>query len=109
MLETVTEIPPQVEFIAIYCSRAGRNESSDKKFVDAFAFISEKAEYMKKHSKTIQDEYNKGHFEDKMSVVIFGLDSVSNMNFIRSFPLTRTFLTQDLDAIIMDGYVKVGG
>jgi hypothetical protein len=42
------------------------------------------------------------------SVLIFGLDSMSRLNFIRQLPKTYHFLTSVLDAIVFKGMTKTG-
>lgn len=46
--------------------------------------------------------------EDRLSVVVLGLDAQSHMNFIRQMPQTYNFLTKNLSSIGMYGYTKVG-
>lgn len=45
---------------------------------------------------------------DRPSVLIFGLDSMSRLNFIRQLPKTYHFLTNVLDAIVFKGMTKTG-
>lgn len=46
--------------------------------------------------------------EDKPSVILLGLDSVSRSHAIRYLPQTREFLRTQLDAYDFEGYSKVG-
>lgn len=48
-----------------------------------------------------------GH-DDRLSVVILGLDAQSHMNFLRQFPLSREFLVANLSATSLQGYNSVG-
>lgn len=43
----------------------------------------------------------------KLSINILGLDSVSRSNVIRKLPKTYKFLTEELDAVVFQGYNKV--
>lgn len=50
----------------------------------------------------------KGDDVDHPSVLIFGLDSMSRLNFIRQLPRTYRVLTNVLDAIVFKGMTKTG-
>lgn len=63
------------------------------------AFIPEKPE--------IQSRPNQA--ESKVNVVIFGIDAVSRMNFLRTMPKSYEFLTKTLGAVDLSGYNKVAG
>lgn len=45
---------------------------------------------------------------NRPSVLIFGLDSMSRLNFIRQLPRTYHFLTNVLDAVVFTGMTKTG-
>ncbi|PSN55945.1 hypothetical protein C0J52_00456 [Blattella germanica] len=45
---------------------------------------------------------------DRPSVLIFGLDSMSRLNFIRQLPRTYSFLTGVLDSVVFTGMTKCG-
>ncbi|KAJ9576012.1 hypothetical protein L9F63_007112, partial [Diploptera punctata] len=45
---------------------------------------------------------------DHPSVLIFGLDSMSRLNFIRQLPRTYNFLTEVLDSVVFTGMTKCG-
>ena len=44
----------------------------------------------------------------QVNVLILGIDAVSHMNFIRTMPLSHKYLSDELSALSMDGYTKVG-
>ncbi|XP_054717449.1 uncharacterized protein LOC129226844 [Uloborus diversus] len=46
--------------------------------------------------------------DDKLNVIILGVDSVSALNFQRQFQNTRTFLERKLSPFKLNGYTKVG-
>ena len=50
---------------------------------------------------------NKNENEEKLSVIIFGTDSVSRLNFRRHLPQTFEFLTKELGAYEFLGFNKV--
>ena len=50
----------------------------------------------------------KGNDVDHPSVLIFGLDSMSRLNFIRQLPRTYRVLTNVLDAVVFKGMTKTG-
>jgi len=50
----------------------------------------------------------KGNDVDHPSVLIFGLDSMSRLNFIRQLPRTYHVLTNVLDAVVFKGMTKTG-
>jgi len=111
MLQEVTNIPSNVEFIGVFCTIPERHRgafnnsrnSTSKQLIDAFAFIPDREGRIRSHLASAKSN------DDKLNVVILGLDSVSNMNFKRVFPKTRKFLMENLNAISMEGYVKIGG
>lgn len=52
---------------------------------------------------------SKGHNrQQKYSILLFGLDSVSRLAAIRELPKTMTYLEQNLSAYILKGYTKLG-
>lgn len=44
----------------------------------------------------------------KLNVLIFGIDSLSHMNFQRNMPKTKKYVDEHLNSILMSGYNKVG-
>lgn len=45
--------------------------------------------------------------EENLSVIVIGLDTMSQMHFIRSMPKTQKYLTEVLSAVRLDGYNKI--
>lgn len=43
-----------------------------------------------------------------LSVIMWGMDSISRNNFIRKLPLTYKFLTEVLGSLVLEGYNIVG-
>ena len=59
--------------------------------------------------KRVQEwQVEKEPLERRVNVVILGLDGVSHMNFQRVMPKTLKYITQQLNAIGMDGLTKIG-
>lgn len=46
--------------------------------------------------------------DEKMNVLMFGLDSMSHLSYRRKLPLTYKYLKEELNAVVMDGYNIVG-
>ncbi|GFS48903.1 uncharacterized protein TNIN_22251 [Trichonephila inaurata madagascariensis] len=44
----------------------------------------------------------------KLNVIMYGLDSMSRMHFIRKLPKTYKYLTEELKAVVLKGYNIVG-
>lgn len=53
-------------------------------------------------------EENAGKNRTKINVLIFGLDAMSRNNFIRTFPNSNDYLLNNLDAVDMQMYNKIG-
>ncbi|CAL8113259.1 unnamed protein product [Orchesella dallaii] len=111
--ERETAIPPEYEFIEIICGFAG------SKYKDAIAFASRKTsvekrilKQMKKVSKKNQARFRsfkeKSRNEHKLSVIILGLESTSQMNFIRMMPKSHSYVVNTLSAVQLRGHNKVG-
>ena len=79
--------------------------------MDMFGFIPTKPRVVNNESSS-EEAANHDEMQTaarrKVNVVIFGIDAVSHMNFIRVMPRTLRFLTEELGAIGMNGYTKVG-
>jgi len=116
----VTEIPSDAEFIGVYCKIPERQrkalniskESSSMELIDAFAFIPEKqVDTTSSTTTTTTSAYvPENDLEDeRLNVVILGIDGTSRMNFMRIMPKVYKYLTRKLNAVSMDGYIKVGG
>lgn len=109
-LTKATDIPPDHEFISLRCSRPAPNSSLHKTtpittHKDMFAFV-----HLKPDVEERIQRYNDAHpgQEDRLSVIILGLDAQSHMNFIRQMPRSHSFLVHNLSAIGLSGYTKVG-
>ncbi|CAG7786043.1 unnamed protein product [Allacma fusca] len=125
-----TLIPKDAEFIRVRCSKIGMKLNSSlggmagasrsTVTIDYFGFVHLKPQleerignftmYGNKKSE-IFPENQESSIESvthrRLNVVLFGLDAVSHMNFIRVMPLTHKYLTQNLSAFGFNGYVKV--
>jgi hypothetical protein len=93
-------LPKQKEFIFVYCHVWFTNKNEDKKvYRNIHAVVRRKpdAERILKSTKTRKQHLN---------VLMFGIDSVSRMNFIRCAPKTHKHL-EDTGWFQMEGYNKV--
>jgi hypothetical protein len=98
-----TEIPNNVEFIAVLCAAQGENgtvtrfNEPKRKVVDMFPWVpTDGHAFLPAPSPTLP----------KLNVVLLGLNAVSHMNFLRTMPQTYLFLTQQLSARGMEGYAS---
>lgn len=78
------------EFIQVFCE----NSNQSQLYVDFHSFFPKKVE----EEKT----------DEKFNVMILGVDSVSKLNFHRMFNTTSKTILEDLNAIELQGYNKVG-
>ncbi|XP_014478819.1 PREDICTED: uncharacterized protein LOC106746589 isoform X2 [Dinoponera quadriceps] len=86
------------EFVKVECSR-----NSKMIYKDYFAFLPRKPSVEDRCKQT----FNKMDTEnDRLSILVIGLDSVSRLNFHRMMPMTVKAL-QSLGAVEMLGYTKV--
>ncbi len=98
--EDQTLIPPTHEFIRIQCTKL---EDKEIDYKDHFGFVHLKPE-VEARATTFEEDYAE---EDQLSIIMLGLDSVSQMNFQRFMPKTRNFLLEDLSAVEFYGRNKV--
>jgi hypothetical protein len=80
--ETVTLIPEKIEFIEIICDD-GRTS-----YKDAFAFFHRKPEVEDRVRKILRQEKEKDPYgppPQRLSLLVLGLDSTSQQNFIRRY------------------------
>lgn len=80
------------EYIQVFCE----NSNQSQLYVDFHSFFPKKVE----EEKVMGDE--------KYNVMILGVDSVSKLNFHRMFNKTSKTILEDLNAIELQGYNKVG-
>ena len=85
------------EIIAVMCSEGKKNIS-----INLHYFIQQK-----KVNKVIQ-YWSENKQKRKLNVLLFGMDSLSRLNFHRFLPKTVKFLKDDLNALEFVGYNKVG-
>lgn len=107
-----TSIPTEYEFVEVICGFAG------SQYKDAFAFVGRKATVEKRIMLRAKKKAMKkgGRYKSskrrreahQISVIIIGLDSTSQMNFIRMMPKSHRYLVNALSAVPLKGYNKVG-
>lgn len=110
--ERETSIPSEYEFVEVICGVAGST------YKDAFPFVARKANVEKRILLREKKRALKkgGRYKSskrrkephQISVIIIGLDSTSQMNFIRMMPKSHRYLVNTLAAIPLKGYNKVG-
>ncbi|CAG7719499.1 unnamed protein product [Allacma fusca] len=93
----VTKIPQDFEFILVKCLTT-KNDITSYTLMDIFGLVPLKP---LSNSRFIEPAGRK-----RVNVVIFGVDSVSHMNFMRNFKSSYAYLVNDLSAIGMWGYNK---
>ncbi|ODM95643.1 hypothetical protein Ocin01_11035, partial [Orchesella cincta] len=106
-----TVVPTDHEFLAILCEQlipANASNTTEKnsnitKIVDMHAMVHLKAN-VEERLKHIRDHEN----EDSVNVLVLGLDGVSHMNFLRTMPKSYSYLMEELGAVEMHGFNKIG-
>jgi hypothetical protein len=95
------ELPKGIEFISISCQRNNNNINNNQKEVyrNIHAVIRRKQE-AQKILKSVKAK------ERHLNVLMFGIDSVSRLHFLRSLPETRKYL-KDSGWFTLEGYNKV--
>lgn len=78
------------EFIQVFCE----NSNQSQLYVDFHSFFPKKIEEERK--------------DEQFNVMILGVDSVSKLNFHRMFNKTSKTILEDLNAVELQGYNKVG-
>lgn len=91
----VTMIPPSLEFIELLCHDGNKTV----KYRDTFPVVHDNLKKVSTGRKSPVEQLN---------VAIIALDSVSRLNFIRTMPLSNTYLLEKLDAIPLYGYSVLG-
>lgn len=83
------------ENIQVFCE----NGNQSQLYVDFHSFFPKRADEEKSKVKDADENYN---------VMILGVDSVSKLNFHRMFNMTSRTILEELEAIELQGYNKVG-
>lgn len=98
-LDKRTEIPPAHPFILVECLVNGAYKA-----MDVHAFVNIKPE-----SSASQLSNENLNVEDKLNVIIIGLNSVSRASFIRSMSKSYTFLMRKLSPVEFKAYHTIRG
>lgn len=97
-----TRIPAEFEFISVECVfKENYGNSSKAKIVDMHAFV--------RFKKKMNSRKGRGRGDDKLNVVILGMDSVSRLSMMRNMPETLDYLRNTMKAVDMEGFNKIGG
>lgn len=88
--------------------KAPQNEKKKKKrrkpfYVDYFSFVPPKREVEERCNRL-----NQNQDENWVNVAIIGLDALSRLNFQRQMPSSHSYLIDQMGAIEMYGFNKVG-
>ncbi|CAH1786940.1 unnamed protein product [Owenia fusiformis] len=88
----------KVEYIKVKCY--DRNGKTIYKNFHAVVF----------EKQQVEDECKRNTVErnEKLNIVLLGVDSVSRLNFMRLMPKTRRFIEEELNGFELTGYNKVG-
>ncbi|XP_035225734.1 uncharacterized protein LOC118198221 [Stegodyphus dumicola] len=90
-------VPLGMDHIVVNCDLAG------KQFTQYIPLVP-----IKNETQTGRSEINRNTSSVDLNVILFGIDSVSKLNFLRQFKKTRLFLEQHLSPFELKGYTKVG-
>ncbi|ODN06287.1 hypothetical protein Ocin01_00434 [Orchesella cincta] len=105
-LVNITMVPEDHEFVAIHCEHRNLTNLNQTftKIVDMHVFVHLNPTVEER----IKNVTEKVETDERLNVVMFGIDAVSHMNFVRTMPETYSFLKNELSAMEMHGYHKVG-
>ena len=99
-----TSIKVNYEFVKVQCF----NESKHTLYVNFHVFFPRNASlesiYRERHSKHVSENRITVH----LNVVLLGIDNVARNGFIRQMTKTREYIRDNLEAIEMTGYNRVG-
>ena len=94
------EVLTKAEYNLVRCFRKEKSIYSNY-----YAVINRKP-HVEKRIKTLSEKISNAT-KNKLNVLIFGLDSMSSLNYKRQLTKTREFVTNSLGAIELNGYNKV--
>lgn len=109
----VTKIPSGIDVIEVVCRLPGKRHNQEKNifYRDGFSIVSPKPK-VEGRIKTFEEASEKpGNItedDENLSVIMIGLDSMSQMHFLRKLPETTKYLTEVLSAVRLDRYNKIG-
>jgi len=106
----VTAIPPEHEFIELIC------ESLRHTYRDGFYFVPRKPKVDARVKEILEAKYGPPPKDpvpitertDRLSIIIIGFDSTSQLNFLRRMPKSLSFIKGYVKGIKLRGYNKVG-
>lgn len=104
-LTDTVQLPKDLEFISVECFDA----MGTVVYLDCHFFAIDKPEKMRKKKKT-SSYFNdtKAASQDRLSVMVLGIDSVSHLNFQRQMRRTASYIRQNLSHVEFWGFNKVG-
>ncbi|CAL8141319.1 unnamed protein product [Orchesella dallaii] len=111
-----TEVPKESEYVVINCWRKPRWKDRSLKVLnhakvnmtpvhrELLIYVPKPADFNVSQEKLVQND----HDEYNLNVIILGYDQISRSNFIRLMTRTFDYLKNDLDAIDLQGFNKIG-
>ncbi|KFM75363.1 hypothetical protein X975_09377, partial [Stegodyphus mimosarum] len=90
-------VPLRLDHVVVNCDLAGKH------FTQYIPLVP-----IKNETQTEKSRFNRNSSSIGLNVILFGIDSISKLNFLRHFKKTRLFLEQHLSPFEMNGYIKVG-
>ena len=101
---------PNCEFVDVQCKGGAFSLVTvhTNTFAQILLPVIEYDNHTKPHHGASNHQSSVNTTNNKRSVILFVLDSVSRSNFLRQLPKTTEVLKRDYNAIIMNGLVKNG-
>ena len=93
-------LKPRHDFLEAKCSAPKTGESKNH----LMAGVAPKPDVLKRSESYRQKNDN----QDSLNIMFFGFDSISRVNFIHNLPKTYKYLTEELDATILNRHNIVG-
>lgn len=113
-LAEIMQLPKDLEFMCMNCEDATGSEI----YTDCHFFVLDKPDngtmHKKKAFKRVSFNNNNsnkndtGSKQDRISIMVLGIDSVSHLNFLRQMKRSAAFIRNNLSHVEFWGYNKVG-
>lgn len=99
--ESSTTLDSKDEFVRVKCF------DNRKKYIYTNFFTSvQKKDFVEKRCKKLQQKYSK-HRDEQLSVMMLGVESISQINMVRYMKKTRKYLFQNMSVVELLGYNKI--
>ncbi|CAL8096489.1 unnamed protein product [Orchesella dallaii] len=107
-LSNATLVPKEHEYVAIICEQVMADvdvsNATLTKIVDMHAFVNLKPS-VEERVNSIHDSVPIG---ETVNLLVLGMDGVSHMNFLRTMPKSYAYIKNELNAVEMQGFNKIG-